>query len=472
MEDLKYFPKGLYEECGVFGVFNCENAADIAYYGLHALQHRGQEGCGIATCTGEEIFRERGEGLVTETFSEKKLSKLEGNSAIAHVRYTTAGGEGIDNVQPFVFRHHTGDFSLCHNGNIVNSRGLRMMLEQNGTIFQTTSDTEILAHLIKMDLRKDRLSVIIEALNMMEGAYVFLIMGKDEMMACRDRNGLRPLSIGRLNGGYVISSETCAFEAVGATFLRDVEPGELVIFNRGSDEIESYYFSESAGHNLCAMEYIYFARPDSDMEGTNVHSFRKNCGKLLAKHFPVEADIVIGAPDSSTSAAIGYAEESGIPYEMGLIKNKYIGRTFIQPSQELREKGVRLKLSPVRSLVSGKRVVLIDDSIVRGTTSIRIIRMIREAGAVEVHVRIASPPMRHPCFYGIDTSTYEELIGAIKNEEEVKTIIGADSLQFLPEESLLKAAGNKLNLCMACFNGKYPTYLYQTKTGLNTERKF
>ena len=471
MENLRYFPEGLHEECGVFGVFNCENAAEITYYGLHALQHRGQEGCGIVSCNGEEIFRERGEGLVTDTFSEKKLSKLEGNCAIGHVRYSTAGGGGIDNVQPFVFRHHTGDFSLCHNGNIVNSRGLKMMLEEHGTIFQSTSDTEILAHLIKMDLRKDRLSVVMEALNMIEGAYSFLIMGKDKLMFCRDRNGLRPLSIGCLNGGYVISSETCAFETVGATFLRDVEPGEIVIFHRDSDEIESYLFSEGAHHNLCSMEYIYFARPDSDMEGTNIHSFRKNCGKLLAQYYQVEADIVIGAPDSSTSAAIGYAEESGIPYEMGLIKNKYIGRTFIQPSQELREKGVRLKLSPVRSLLNGKRVILIDDSIVRGTTSKRIIRMIREAGATEVHVRIASPPMRHPCFYGIDTSTYEELISAVKNEDEVKTIIGADSLHFLPEEGLLKA-GNRSTLCMACFNGKYPTYLYQTKTGLNTERKF
>ncbi len=471
MKELRYFPQGLNEECGVFGVFNCKNAADLTYYGLHALQHRGQEGCGIASCDGEEIFRERGEGLVIEIFDEKKLSRLTGDCAIGHVRYSTAGGSGIDNVQPFVFRHHTGDFSLCHNGNIVNSRGLKMLLEQQGTIFQSTSDTEILAHLIKMDLRKDRLAVIIEALNMMEGAYAFLIMGKDKLMVCRDRNGLRPLSIGTLNGGYVISSETCAFEAVGATFLRDVEPGEIVMLNRGSDKIDSYYFSESAKHNLCSMEYIYFARPDSDMEGINVHSFRKNCGKLMAQYFPVEADVVIGVPDSSTSTAIGYAEESGIPYEIGLIKNKYIGRTFIQPSQELREKGVRLKLSPVRSLVNGKRVVLIDDSIVRGTTSKRIIRILREAGAAEIHVRIACPPMCHPCFYGIDTSTYKELISANKNVDAVRETIGADTLHFLPEEGLLKVS-NRTQLCLACFNGNYPTHLYQTKSELNTERKF
>lgn len=470
METLRYFPGNINEECGVFGVFQCENAAELTYYGLHALQHRGQEGCGIATTDGIDMYRERGEGLVTEIFSEKKLSRLKGKNAIGHVRYSTAGGGGIDNVQPFLFRHYTGDFALCHNGNIVNSRGLKMMLEKQGSIFQSTSDTEILAHLLKTDRRKDRLAAIVEALNMIEGAYAFMIMSKNRVMVCRDKNGLRPLSLGSLNGGYIISSETCAFEAIGASFLRDVEPGELVIFEEGK-EVSSYYFSEGSTRKMCAMEYIYFARPDSDIEGTNVHSFRKNCGKLMAQLYPVDADIVIGVPDSSTSAAIGYAEESGIPYEMGLIKNKYVGRTFIQPSQELREKGVRLKLSPVRSLVNEKRVVLIDDSIVRGTTSKRIIQMLREAGAREIHVRIGCPPMRHPCFYGIDISTYEELISATKTEEEVCRIIGADSLHFLPEEYLLKA-GNREDLCFACFNGCYPTHLYQTKYEFNKEGKF
>lgn len=471
MNRIQYFPSNINEECGVFGVFNCDNASELAYYGLHALQHRGQEGCGIATTNGDEIFRERGEGLVTEIFSEKKLAQLEGNCAVGHVRYSTAGGHGIDNVQPFVFRHHTGDFALCHNGNIVNSRGLKMMLEKQGSIFQSTSDTEILAHLIKMDLRKDRLAVVVEALNMIEGAYAFLIMGKDKLMICRDKNGLRPLSLGILNGGFVISSETCAFEAIGATYLRDVEPGEIIILERDRNVIDSFFFSGGTSHKMCAMEYIYFARPDSDIEGMNVHSFRKNCGKLMAELYPMDADIVIGVPDSSTSAAIGYAEGSGIPYEMGLIKNKYVGRTFIQPSQELREKGVRLKLSPVRSLVNGKRVILIDDSIVRGTTLKRIVRMLREAGADEIHVRIACPPMRHPCFYGIDTSTYEELISATKSEEEVRKIIGADTLHYLTQEGLLKA-GNREDLCFACYDGNYPTHLYQTKTELNTERKF
>jgi amidophosphoribosyltransferase len=468
---LRFFPNNINEECGVFGVIGCSNAAELTYYGLHALQHRGQEGCGIATSNGDDIFRERGEGLVTEIFSEKKLSKLRGDWAIGHVRYSTAGGGGIDNVQPFVFRHHTGDFALCHNGNIVNSRSLKMMLEQQGTIFQSTSDTEILAHLIKMDQRNNRVQVIQESLNMLEGAFAFLIMGKKQMMICRDKNGLRPLSVGKLNGGFVISSETCAFEAVGATFLRDILPGELLIIDRYTLNFNSYFFAENPINKICAMEFIYFARPDSDIEGVNVHSFRKICGKYMAKLFPVKADIVIGVPDSSTSSAIGYAEESGIPYEMGLIKNKYVGRTFIQPSQELREKGVQLKLTPVRSIVNGKRVVLIDDSIVRGTTSKRIIMMLRAAGATEIHVRIGCPPMRHPCFYGIDTSTYDELISARNSVEEVRKIIVADSLCFLTKEALLKA-GNRKELCFACFDGKYPTELYQSKNDLNTENKF
>jgi len=471
MENLRFMPNNINEECGVFGVFCCENAAELTYYGLHALQHRGQEGCGIATSDSKEMYRERGEGLVTEIFSGKKLYNLKGDSAIGHVRYSTAGGGGIDNVQPFFFRHHTGDFALAHNGNIVNSRGLKKMLESQGSIFQSSSDTEILAHLVKTDRRRDRMAAIKEALTMIEGAYAFLILTNRRLYVCRDKNGLRPLSIATLNGGYVISSETCAFEAVGANFLRDVNPGEMVVFDRHDKSMQSHLFSVDIHHNMCAMEYVYFARPDSDIENVNVHTFRKTCGRLLAQEAPIDADIVIGVPDSSISAAIGYAEESGIPYEMGLIKNKYVGRTFIQPSQELRERGVRLKLSPVRSLLTGKRVVLIDDSIVRGTTSTRIIRMLREAGATAIHVRIGCPQMKHPCFYGVDTSTYEELISASHNVEEVRKLIGADTLYFLSEEALHKA-GNRSELCVACYNGKYPTALYQTKRELNIEGKF
>ena len=454
---------------GVIGVFNCENAAELTYYGLHALQHRGQEGCGICTTDGVEMYRERGEGLVNENFNEKKLAKLKGDCAIGHVRYSSSGG-GLDNVQPFLFRHHTGDFSMAHNGNFVNSRQLRMSLETQGSIFQTTSDAEILAHLVKRNRRKDRIDVIEEALNMIEGAYAFLILTKQKLYVCRDKNGLRPISIGTINGGYIVSSETCAFEAVGATFLRDVEPGEMLIFEKGN-EPQSILFTEEFSNKMCAMELVYFARPDSEIEGMNVHKFRKNCGRYLAQLAPVDADLVMGVPDSSISGAIGYAEESGIPYEIGLIKNKYIGRTFIQPSQQLREKGVRLKLSPVRSLISGKRVILLDDSIVRGTTCKHIVKMLKDAGAKEVHVRICCPSMHHPCFYGVDTSTYDELISSQKDVEEVRKTIEADSLFFLPEEYLLKA-GNRSDLCLACYNGKYPTHLYQSKIEFNIEGKF
>lgn len=460
----------LHEECGVFGVFGVQNAKDITYYALHSLQHRGQEGTGIVTCDDDGIMhRVKGLGLVTEVFNNANLSTLPGKMAIGHVRYSTAGGGGIENVQPFHFRHNTGDFALAHNGNIVNSKELRQFLENQGSIFQSTSDSEILAHLIKKD-RADqiRVNVIIDALNKIEGAFAFLIMTHNRIYCCRDKYGLRPLSIGTINGGYVVSSETCAFEVIGAKFLRDVNPGEIVVIDE--EGLRSYDYSKYKHHKMCAMEYIYFARPDSDIEGTNVHSFRKESGKLLYEESPIEADIIIGVPDSSLSAAIGYSEASHIPYELGLIKNKYVGRTFIQPSQELREKGVRMKLSAVTSIIKGKRVVLIDDSIVRGTTSKRIIALLREAGATEVHVRIASPQMTNPCFYGVDTSTYDELICAKHNTEEVRQIIGADTLAFLSKEAVYKAA-KRNELCVACFTGNYPTQLYSSIDQANKEGK-
>ncbi len=462
----------LHEECGVFGVFGVPDAANLTYYGLHALQHRGQEGCGIVSVSPEgRMCRVRGEGLVTEVFNEMNLATLKGNMAIGHVRYSTAGGGGTENVQPFLFHHITGDFALAHNGNIVNSILLRNYLENKGSLFQSTSDTEVLAHLIKKEVRKrdqPRIYSIIEALNMLEGAFAFLIMTANRIYACRDKYGLRPLSIGKLGDGYVVSSETCAFEVVGATFVRDVAPGEIVTID--DHGLRSSDYSQFKRHEMCAMEYIYFARPDSDIEGCNVHSFRKESGRLLYHESPVEADIVVGVPDSSLSAAMGYAEESGIPYEMGLIKNKYIGRTFIQPSQDMREKGVRMKLSSVRSIVCGKRVILVDDSIVRGTTSRRIVRLLREAGATEVHVRIASPPFKNPCFYGVDTSTYDELIAARMSVAELCDKIGADTLAFLSPEALLKA-GNRSELCMACFTGHYPTALYQSIEQANKNEK-
>ena len=392
-------------------------------------------------------------------------------AVMGHTRMTTQGSE-YRNYNNHLFSGKAGQpFALAHNGNIVNSELLRRHLENKGSLFQSTSDSEILAHLIKKETRyhdRPRIFSIIDALNMLEGAFAFLIMTANRIYACRDKYGLRPLSIGKLGDGWVVSSETCAFDVLGAEFVRDVEPGEIVTIDKQG--IRSRDYSMYKRHEMCSMEYIYFARPDSDIDGCNVHAYRKESGRLLWKEAPAEADIVVGVPDSSLSAAMGYAEASGLPYEMGLIKNKYIGRTFIQPSQELREKGVRMKLSAVRSIVRGKRVVLVDDSIVRGTTSRRIVTMLKEAGATEVHVRIASPPMTDPCFYGVDTSTREELISARKNTAGVCEEIGADSLVFLSPESLLKA-GSRKELCMACFTGQYPTALYQSPEEANKDVK-
>lgn len=464
---------GLHEECGVFGVWGVPNAVEVTYYGLHSLQHRGQEGCGIVTVNEEEQLRRvKGLGLVTEVFNNDNLSTLKGDMAIGHVRYSTAGGGGIENVQPFMFRHYSGDFALAHNGNLVNSDQLRRYLEDRGSLFQSTSDSEILAHLIKKnpnERKMPRIYPIMEALNMIEGAFAFVVMTQRRIYACRDKYGLRPLSLGKLGDGYVVSSETCAFSTIGAEFIRDIEPGEIVTIDHHG--IRSRRYSEYQRHAMCAMEYIYFARPDSDIESMNVHTFRKESGKLLFKESPADADIVVGVPDSSLSAAMGYAEASGLPYEMGLIKNKYIGRTFIQPSQEMRDKGVKMKLSPVMSIVSGKRVVLIDDSIVRGTTSLRIVRMLREAGATEVHVRIASPMIKFPCFYGVDISTYDELLCARRTLEEARQKIEADSLAFLSESALYEA-GKRSDLCLACFSGVYPTALYSSLEDANKDGKF
>ena len=373
-------------------------------------------------------------------------------------------------MQPFLFRHNSGDFALAHNGNIVNSAQLRQYLEDRGSLFQSTSDSEILAHLIRKDpteREKPRIIPILQALNMIEGAFAFVIMTKNRIYAMRDKYGLRPLSIGRLGDGYVVASETCAFSVTGAEFIRDIEPGEVVtIDNHG---IRSQFYSEYQRHAMCAMEYIYFARPDSDIEGCNVHSFRKESGKILWREQPADADIVVGVPDSSLSAASGYAEASGLPNEMGLIKNKYIARTFIQPSQKLRERGVKMKLSPVKSIVNGKRIVLVDDSIVRGTTSARIVKLLREAGAKEVHVRISSPPFLHSCYFGTDIDSEENLIaGKYSSTEEIAKYIGADSLAYLPSESLGELIDGKSGYCSGCFSGDYPVDI----TGAGSKNKF
>lgn len=455
--------KGLNEECGVFGIWGHPEAAQITYYGLHSLQHRGQEGAGIVTSDGEKLTGMKGLGLINEVFANGKLNELSGKAAIGHVRYATAGGGGYENVQPLLFKSHSGGLALAHNGNLVNATQLKHQLESQGSIFQTTSDTEVLAHLIRRSGYQDLKEAVKNALTMIKGAYAFLIMTENEMMVALDPNGLRPLSIGVMGDAYVIASETCAFDVVGAKYERDVQPGELLIIN--DEGIRSERFSMNINRSICSMEYIYFSRPDSNIDGINVHTARKNLGKRLAVESEVEADVVTGVPDSSISAAIGFAELTGIPYELGLIKNRYVGRTFIQPSQSLREQGVKMKLSAVRGVVEGKRVVMVDDSIVRGTTSKRIVNMLREAGATEVHVRISSPPIANPCFYGIDTSTHEELIAANHSVEEIRQIIGADSLAFLSVEGLLEGLGRPYEgetkgQCLACFTGRYPTEIY------------
>ncbi|MFC5592089.1 amidophosphoribosyltransferase [Sporosarcina soli] len=457
--------RGLNEECGVFGIWGHEDAAQISYYGLHALQHRGQEGAGIVTKEGKKLHVVKDEGLVNEVFSGDAIKNLKGNAAIGQVRYTTENGRGIENVQPLVFRSTTGSLSIALNGNIVNAVELREHLERQGSIFQTASDTEVLAHLVKRTTsgtltQRDRVK---KALALLKGAFAFVMLTEDSLMVAQDPNTIRPLSIGKMGDAWVVASETCAFDIIGAECIRSVEPGELVIIN--DKGMHSERFAEASDRAMCSMEYVYFARPDSNIDGINIHSARKRCGKQLAREVKIEADVVTGVPDSSISAAIGFSEESGIPYELGLIKNRYVGRTFIQPSQELREKGVKMKLSPVQQVVQGKRVVMVDDSIVRGTTSKRIVRMLKEAGAKEVHVVIASPPLVSPCYYGVDISTDSELIATNRTVEEVRDLIEADSLTFLSADGMLKAIGRSPEMkncgqCLACFTGNYPTEIY------------
>lgn len=456
--------KELNEECAVFGIWGHENAAKLTYYGLHSMQHRGQEGAGIAVTDGKHTYDHKGLGLVNDVFDHDKLETLsKGYAAIGHVRYSTQGGNSYANVQPLVFRSQKDSLSIAHNGNLVNAHKLKGELEERGSIFQTTSDTEVIAHLIKRDFADNFIESLKHALSVIKGAYALTMLTEHQLIAALDPNGLRPLSLGRLGSAWVVASETCAFDLIGASYVRDINPGEILIID--NDGLHSEFFTTHASPAICSMEYIYFSRPDSNIQGINVHAARKNLGKMLAQEAPVDADVVTGVPDSSISAAIGYAEATGIPYELGMIKNRYVGRTFIQPSQELREQGVKMKLSPVRAIIEGKRVVMVDDSIVRGTTSRRIVGMLRDAGATEVHVRISSPPITHPCFYGIDTSTSSELIAASHSVEEIRKEIGADSLVFLSVDGMMKAIGRDPALkncgqCLACFTGSYPTEIY------------
>ena len=462
---MTYEVKSLNEECGVFGIWGHPQAAQVTYFGLHSLQHRGQEGAGILTNDAGKLIRHRDTGLISEVFKNPaNLEKLTGQAAIGHVRYATAGEASIDNIQPFHFKFYDMEFGLAHNGNLTNTKTLKKELEHSGAIFSSSSDTEILAHLIRRSHNPSFIGKVKEALNTVKGGFAYLLMMEDKLIAALDPNGFRPLSIGKMaNGAIVVSSETCAFEVVGAEWIRDVKPGEVVIIDNSGIQYDTYTTDTQLA--ICSMEYIYFARPDSNIHGVNVHTARKRMGAQLAREFKHEADIVVGVPNSSLSAAMGFAEESGLPNEMGLIKNQYTQRTFIQPTQELREQGVRMKLSAVSGVVKGKRVVMIDDSIVRGTTSRRIVQLLKEAGATEVHVAIASPPLKYPCFYGIDIQTRRELIAANHSVEETRQIIGADSLTYLSIDGLIDSIGLETNapnggLCVAYFDGEYPTPIY------------
>lgn len=443
----------------VFGVYGVKNAAQVIYFGLHALQHRGQEGAGMAVFDdGGICHHHRGLGLAGEVFSPSVLSNISGGLGVGSTQYANASKGGYDNVQPLFFHHKTGDLAIAGEGNLVNYAQISAYLENNGTMFHTYTDSEILANLIKKNGAEDRITRIIEALNMMEGGFAFLIVTKNRIYAARDKYGIKPLAVGRLGDGWVISSETCAFDLVGAEYVRDVEPGEIVSID--AKGIRSTRFSKFQKHKVCAMEYIYIARPDSVIDGCGVHAYRRETGRRLADECPADADIVVGVPDSGLSAAMGYAERAGLPFEQGLVKNRYVARTFIQPSQEMREKGVQMKLSAVRSIVSGKRLVLVDDSIVRGTTCLKIVKLLRAAGAKEIHVRIASPVMKHPCYYGVDTSTEEELLCSHRNLEEARAMIEADSLGYISCDASVASTFGCSELCLACFNGEYPTALY------------
>ena len=454
----------IHEECGVFGVFANDRSylGDTVYYGLFALQHRGQESCGIVVNDDGVFEAYKDNGLVGDVFSHRRLERLgEGNMAIGHVRYGTTGSSDRSNAQPIVVNHIKGRMALAHNGNLTNSAELRAELELQGSIFHTSSDTEVISYIItKQRLTAPSIEDAVNgAMSVIKGAYSLVIMSPSKMIAVRDPGGFRPLCYGkRKNGDYIIASETCALDSVGAEFIRDVEPGEIIVFDKNGVRSIRDHCGERP-HSLCVFEYIYFARPDSVIDGCSVHEARVRAGTFLAIEHPVMADVVIGVPDSGLDAAIGYARQSGIPYGTGFIKNKYIGRTFIVPGQKSREDLVRIKLNPVPSVVKGKRVVMIDDSIVRGTTSGQIVKLLREAGATEVHMRVSSPEFLNPCYYGTDIDSRDALIACRHTVEEMAEIIGVDSLGFLSLENVKKIANDCTvnGLCSACFDGKYPT---------------
>jgi amidophosphoribosyltransferase len=462
---LAYADDHFHDECGVFGVFGHPEAANIAYLGLYALQHRGQESAGIVSSTGNDLNLYRAMGEVEEIFQPQVLAKLPGTSAIGHTRYSTAGDKALLNAQPIMIDCNKGKIAVGHNGNLTNAAEWRRKLEHRGSIFQTNSDTEVIVHLVARSQARNFSGALGDALNQVEGAYSLLVLTPEEMYAVRDPRGFRPLSLGKLttpegNVAWVVASETCAFDLLNAEYLREVEPGEMLRISKSG--MESIKFSPEKPHQYCVFEHVYFSRPDSVVFGRSVSQSREMLGRLLAREHPVEADMVVPLPDSGVPAAIGYSLESGIPFRMGLIRNHYIGRTFIEPSQAIRNFGVKLKLNPVRELIAGKRIILVDDSIVRGTTSRKIVRMVKDAGAKEVHVRISCPPTISPCYYGVDTPTKEELIASNNSPEEIRKYLGADSLGYLSLNGLREAVTDtEGKFCTSCYTGVYPTDLVQ-----------
>ncbi|MCK4536410.1 MAG: amidophosphoribosyltransferase [Desulfuromonadales bacterium] len=449
-----------HDECGVFGIFGHPESANLTYLGLYALQHRGQESCGIVSSDGSKLRAWRGMGLVADVFKrDSTFENLPGRSSIGHVRYSTAGSSDFKNVQPIMVDYARGSIAVAHNGNLVNAQELRNELEQAGSIFSTTSDTEVIIHLLaksQNDLLSERLT---EALMAVKGAYSAVFLTETRMVAVRDPHGFRPLALGKLNGSYVVASETCAFDLIEAEFIREIEPGEVLLVDKHG--LKSFKPFKQVPPAPCIFEFVYFARPDSTIFGEQVYRVRKELGHQLAREHAVEADVVIAVPDSGMPAAIGYAEESGIPFELGLIRNHYVGRTFIEPQQSIRHFGVKLKLNPVREILEGKRVVVVDDSLVRGTTARKIVKMIRNAGAREIHMRLSSPPTSFPCYYGIDTPSRKELISSSHTLEEINRYITADTLGYLSREGMRAAAGVPEGtprgcFCDACFSGDYP----------------
>jgi amidophosphoribosyltransferase len=456
-------PDKFKDECGVVAIYANPEAAKLAYLGLHALQHRGQESAGIVASNGVTMRAHKSMGLVVDIFTEEVLSKLDGSIAIGHTRYSTAGDSALLNAQPIMVDCNKGMIALAHNGNLVNAPSIRSRLEAQGSIFQTTSDTEVIVHLVAQSREQTLPEAVADALRRIDGAFSLVLMTRDRTFAVRDPRGFRPLSMGRIRtpagqhqDTIVFASETCAFDLIGATFERDVKPGEMIVV--GPEGISSRYFASKMPQSSCIFEHVYFSRPDSIVFGRSVNQSREALGRQLAIEAPAPADIVVPVPDSGVTAAMGYADEAALPFRMGLIRNHYIGRTFIEPEQRVRDFGVRLKLNPVRSVLAGKRVVLIDDSIVRGTTSRKIVRMVRDAGATEVHLRISCPPTISPCFYGVDTPSKSQLIAANKSVEEIRDYVGADSLAYLSLEGLKEACGEgETTYCSACYTGDYPT---------------